>query len=133
VDELQPLAALVSQQAADLEVYAGFLFATLDGALPPHLLTVQRRQSLPDRLRGRPGSVLAVSVGLGEQRFTLRRKAVGAPTESTVSHEVGGITLSTHALALPDWSRQLTAALHRLAEHNAGAAVALQRLSSFTV
>ena len=34
MDELQPLAALVSRQAADLEVYAGFLFAALDGALP---------------------------------------------------------------------------------------------------
>jgi hypothetical protein len=34
---------------------------------------------------------------------------------------------------LADWSQQLTVALYRLAEQNAGAAVALQRLTSFTV
>ncbi|MFL6164163.1 MAG: hypothetical protein ACJ74U_18325 [Jatrophihabitantaceae bacterium] len=133
MDELQPLAALVSRQAADLEVYAGFLFAALDGALPPELLTVERRPSLSDRLRGRPGDVLAVSIRLGDRRFSLRRKGVGAATQATVSHEVAGITLSTSQLALPEWSGQLTTALYRLAEHNAGAAVALRRLSSFTV
>jgi len=133
VDELQPLAALVSRQAADLEVYAGFLFAALDGALPADLLRVERRQSVSDRLRGRPGEVLAVSVRLGEQLFGLRRRAVGAPTEASVAHEVGGIVLSTRRLGLADWSQQLAIALHRLASENAGAAVALNRLTSFTV
>lgn len=133
MDELQPLAALVSRQAADLEVYAGFLFAALDGALPPELLVVERRAPLLDRLRGRPGEVVAVSVRLGDRRFTLRRASLGAATHSSISHEVGGIVLSTVEVPLPDWAGQLTGALYRLAEHNGGAATALQRLSSFTV
>jgi hypothetical protein len=133
MEELQPLAALVSRQAADLEVYAGFLFAALDGALPPELLTVQRRQSVSERLRGRPGAVTAVAVLLGEQRFLLQRKQVGGSTVASVAHEVGGIVLSTRQLPLAEWSQQLTAALYRLAEQNAGAAVALRRLTSFTV
>jgi hypothetical protein len=133
MEELQPLAALVSRQAADLEVYAGFLFAALDGALPPELLTVQRRQSVSDRLRGRPGAVTAVAVLLGEQRFLLQRRQVGASAVASVAHEVGGIVLSTRQLPLAEWSQQLTVALYRLAEQNAGAAVALQRLTSFTV
>ncbi|HTZ43238.1 MAG TPA: hypothetical protein VMB79_05195 [Jatrophihabitans sp.] len=133
MDELQSLAAVVTRQAADLEVYAGFLFAALDGALPPDLLTVRRRQSVTDRLRGRPGAVTAVAVLLGERRFTLRREQIGAPARATVAHEVGGIVLSTQPVSVPDWSRQLAAALYQLAEQNAGAAVALQRLTSFTV
>ncbi|MEO9240371.1 MAG: hypothetical protein ABI418_20035 [Jatrophihabitantaceae bacterium] len=133
MDELQSLSALLSRQAADLEVYAGFLFAALDGALPADLLIVERKASLSDRLRGRTPAVVGVSVRLGEQRFVLRRASVGAATRSSIAHEVGGIVLSTTPVALPDWSAQLTAALHRLAQHNAGAATALQRLSSFTV
>jgi hypothetical protein len=133
MEELRPIAALVSRQAADLEVYAGFLFAALDGALPPELLTVQRRQSIGDRLRGRPGEVTAVAVLLGEQRFMLQRKHIGASTQASIAHEVGGIVLSTKQFPLADWSQQLTVALYRLAEQNAGAAVALQRLTSFTV
>ena len=133
MDELQPLAALVSRQAADLEVYAGLLFAALDGALPPELLTVERRQSVSDRLRGRRGVVVTVSLLLGERRFTLQRKQIGTPTQASIGHEVGGIVLSTRQVPLADWSQQLAAALYRLAEQNAGAAVALQRLTSFTV
>jgi hypothetical protein len=133
MEELQPLAALVSRQAADLEVYAGFLFAALDGALPADLLTVERKASLTDRLRGRQPAVVAVSVRLGDRRFSLRRAAVGSVSRSSISHEVGGIVLSTTEVALPDWSTQLTVALHQLAQHNAGASTALQRLSSFTV
>jgi hypothetical protein len=133
MEELQPLAALVSRQAADLEVYAGLLFAALDGALPPELLTVHRRLSVGDRLRGRPGSVVSVAVLLGEQRFVLQRKQTGAATQALIGHEVGGIVLSTKQLPLADWSQQLAGALYRLAEQNAGAAVALQRLTSFTV
>ena len=133
MEELQPLAALVSRQAVDLEVYAGFLFAALEGALPSELLTVHRRQSVTDRLRGRPGAVTMVAVLLGEQRFTLQRKQIGAAAQASIGHEVGGIVLSTRQLPLADWSQQLAAALYRLAEQNAGAAVALQRLTSFTV
>ena len=131
--ELQPLADLVSRQAADLEVYAGFLFTALDGALPPEYLQVERRSSVLGRFRGREPEVLAVSVKLGESRFTLRRRGVGAQTQSTVAHEVGGIVLSTKPVPLQEWSTQLAQALQQLARGNDAAAAALQRLTNFTV
>jgi hypothetical protein len=133
MDDLQPLAALVRRQAADLEVYAGFLFAALDGALPPDLLRVERRQSVRQRMRGQPGDVLGVAVRLGDRLFALRRREVGGATRASVAHEVGGIVLSTAEVSLPDWSNQLAQALYQLAADNAGAALALQRLTSFTV
>ena len=85
------------------------------------------------KLRGRQPEPVAVSVRLGDQKFSLRRDRVGAPTQSTISHEVGGIVLSTAQVPLAEWSEQLTRALYQLAQHNVGAATALQRLSSFTV
>lgn len=133
MDELQPLAALVSQQAADLEVYAGFLYAALNGSLPADLVHIERHQSLSDRMRGREGAVVSVSVLLGDQRFTLHRKGVGAASQAGIAHEVGGIVLSRRSLGLAEWSQALTQALADLAQHNAGAAAALQRLTSFTV
>jgi hypothetical protein len=131
--DLQPLAAAVSRQAADLNVYAGFLFAALDGALPPEYLQVQRHTSLSDRMRGREGEVLAVSVRLGQSLFDLRRAKVGAAVTSTIAHEVNGIVLSRQALPLGAWSQALAAGLAQLAESNASTAAALQRLTSFTV
>jgi hypothetical protein len=131
--DLQPLAAAVSQQAADLTVYAGFLFAALDGALPPEYLQIQRHTSLSDRVRGRQGEVVSVSVRLGENLFLLHRDRIGAAVESTIAHEVNGIVLSRQAVALGPWSHALAAALARVAESNASTAAALQRLTSFTV
>jgi hypothetical protein len=131
--ELQALAAAVSQQAADLNVYAGFLFAALDGALPPEYLQVERRSSLAGRLRRREPEVVAVSVRLDENQFSLSRSGVGAPTESTIAHVVNGIVLSRQEVPLAQWSLALAAALQQLAERNAAMATALQRLTSFTV
>ncbi|MDQ1691405.1 MAG: hypothetical protein QOH56_1214 [Pseudonocardiales bacterium] len=131
--ELHALAAAVSQQAADLNVYAGFLFAALDGALPAEYLQVERRSSLAGRLRRREPEVVAVSVRLDENQFSLTRAGVGAPAESTIAHVVNGIVLSRQVVPLAQWSLALAAALQKLAERNAAMATALQRLTSFTV
>jgi predicted deacylase len=131
--ELPGLAATVSAQAADLKVYAGFLFAALDGALPPEYLTVERKSSLKGRLRGREPEVVSVSVRLGENLFVLRRESVGARVESSVAHQVNGIVLSRQNVPLAQWSQALAVALTRQAESNSAVASALQRLTDFTV
>ena len=131
--EIAGLAAAVSQQAADLKVYAGFLFAALDGALPPEYLTVERRSSIGGRLRGREPEVVAVSVRLGENLFVLRRAAVGAPVSSSIAHQVNGIVLSRQDVPLAAWSQALAAALTQLAQHNSSIEAALKRLTDFTV
>ena len=67
-------------------------------------MTVQRRQSVGDRLRGGRAPVTAVAVLLGEQRFLLQRRQVGGSAVASVAHEVGGIVLSTRRLPLAEWS-----------------------------
>ncbi len=132
-EALQPLAALVSRQASDVEVYAGFLYSTLAESLPAGLVEIERKTSMTDRMRGRPGAVVATSLRLGEQRFILQRNDVGAPSQALIAHEVGGIVLSRTEVSLPDWSQALTRGLAQLAQHNSDVAQALQRLSGFTV
>jgi hypothetical protein len=131
--ELAGLAAAVSQQASDLRVYAGFLFAALDGALPAEYLTVERRSSLGRRLRGQEPEVVAVSVRLGENLFVLRRAAVGSAVTSSIAHQVNGIVLSRADVPLAPWSQALAAALTQLAQENSSIEEALRRLTDFTV
>jgi hypothetical protein len=127
---LDELAAVVARQTLDLNVYAGFLLETLSGALPAEYVTVERSRSLRRR---RDVPVVAVSVSLGEQRFTLRRASPTAVPEPSISHEVGGITLKSEAVGLAEWAHRLAAALADLAARNADAAAALARITSMEV
>jgi hypothetical protein len=132
-DDVHVLAALVGRQALDLNVYAGFLLNTLSGALPPEYVTVQRESSLVGRLRRREADVVAVSVSLGEQRFTLRRASPTAPAEPSIGHEVGGVVLKSEQVALHDWTQRLATALADLAGRNQDATAALARITSMEV
>ncbi len=132
-DDVNVLAAIVSRQSLDLEVYAGFLLQALSDALPAELVSVRRRSSLGGRLRGRPPAVIEVALHLGDQRFTLSRPEPNARIRSTVGHEVGGIVLKTEPVALDEWSRRLATELAELARRNDAAAAALARITSMEV
>jgi len=128
--DLELLAAELRRNSGDLSLYAGFLLTTLSAALPPEMVTIEREGGLGRllRRRGEP-AVLAVSVVMGEQRFTLRRDRVGAPPVATIGHRSGGVVLRTETLPIADWSRRLAAELGSYAEQNAAAADALARLT----
>jgi hypothetical protein len=93
------------------------------------MVEVERKGSLRNRLRGEEGPVVAVTVRLGDQGFTLRREAVGKPARATVRHESGGIALRTDTVGVDEWSRRLAGALGAYAERNAAAAEALSRFT----
>jgi hypothetical protein len=129
-DGLGVLAAVVARQTLDLNVYAAFLLETLSGALPAEYVTVQRMGS---RWRRRDAPVVAVSVSLGEQRFTLRRASPTSRPEPSVSHVVGGISLKSDHVPLSEWAQRLAAALAEQAGRDADAAAALARITSMEV
>lgn len=126
--EVATLAAALRADADDLALYAGFLLNSLSDALPAGLVTVDRARSLADRMRGAEGTVTGVHLRLGEEVFSLRRARVGAPATATVSHEVGGICLSTQTLGLDTWSTQVSTALLARARADSAAAAALTGL-----
>jgi hypothetical protein len=127
--DLEVLATELRRHSGDLSLYAGFLLTTLTSALPAEMIEVERKGSLLGRLRGAESPVVAVTVRLGDQGFTLRRDAVGRPAQATVRHESGGIALRTETVGLDEWSRRLAAALGTYAERNAAAAEALSRFT----
>lgn len=127
--DLEVLATELRRHSGDLSLYAGFLLTTLTSALPAEMIEVERKGSLLGRLRGAESPVVAVTVRLGDQGFTLRRDAVGRPPQATVRHESGGIALRTETVGLDEWSRRLAAALGTYAERNAAAAEALSRFT----
>jgi len=127
--DLEVLAAELRRHSGDLSLYAGFLLSTLSSALPAELVEVERKGGLLGRLRGGEAPVVAATVRLGDQRFTLRRDRVGAPAVATVRHESGGIALRTETVGLDEWSRRLAAALGAYAERHAGAAEVLRRFT----
>lgn len=130
MSDIEVLAAVVGRQTLDLNVYAAFLLETLSDALPAEYVAVERARSV---FRRRDAPVVAVSVSLGEQRYTLRRASATARPEPSIGHEVGGIVLKSEPVGLDEWARRLAAALAELAAGNADSAAALARITSMEV
>jgi hypothetical protein len=128
--DLEVLAAQLRQHGSDLSLYAGFLLNVLSAALPPELVEVRREGKLRARLGGREPAVLTVSVLLGDHRYELSRPAVGKPATALIRHESGGVVMSNRPATVDEWARGLATGLAGVAEHNAAAAAALQRLTA---
>ena len=130
--DLTLLAAVVSRQSADLSVYAEFLVNSLAGALPPDQLVVKRKRGFLGRTDD-DSPVLSVALRIDDTTYQLARKKPTATAVATVAHTVGGIVLSTRTVPLVEWSQQVAVALSALSESNADAAVALAKITRFTV
>ncbi|HEX4832258.1 MAG TPA: hypothetical protein VH478_14335 [Trebonia sp.] len=123
---LEMVTAALRADSADTAVYARVLTKSLSEALPPEYVTVERRQSMSDRMRGRPGEITKVIVRLGDQQMTLGVQG-GRPT-AEVCKEVRGVVLSRQSVPIQQWASMLASALVDHAEGNAAAAEALRRL-----
>jgi len=127
--DLELLAAQLRRHTDDLSLYSGMLLNVLSATLPPELIEVRREGRLKARLAGREPAVLGISVTVGDHRYDLNRKTVGAPAVTRVCHTSGGVVMSTKQVGGDEWSRSLAAALAKVAGGNAAAAEALQRLT----
>jgi hypothetical protein len=126
---LEAVASGLRRDGSDLALYGGFLINTLVEALPEELVRQDVKRSASDRMRGRPGEVVGVSVDLGDLRFQLRRSGVGARPETTIGHVSGGITMKTDTVTLDAWADALARALVVAAGQDARAADAASRLA----
>lgn len=123
------LAARLRQGADDLSLHGAMLLAVLSAALPAHLVQVRREGRLKARLGGREPAVLGVSVSLGELRFDLDRDGAGARPVTQLRHQSRGVVLSSEAVSVEEWCRELTAALVDAVGEDAAAVEALRRLT----
>lgn len=126
--ELQALAANLRRDLDDLSLYAGFLLNTMSAVLPPEMVLVERKSGLFGRVRA-DAPVLGVTLCFPDRRFVLRRNAVGQQPAARISHESGGIVLTTETVPITAWTERLAQALADYAGHHATAADALRRLT----
>ena len=128
--DLELLAAQLRRHTDDLSLYSGMLLNVLSATLPPELVRVRREGKLKARLGGREPAVLGIAVTIGDRRYELERSEVGAHPVCRIRHQSGGVVLSTKTVSADEWSHALAAALAGIADTNAAAAAALQRLTS---
>jgi hypothetical protein len=127
---LDMVTAALRADSADLAIYTRVLTQSLGEALPPDTVTVDRKQSMSDKMRGRPGEITRIAVRFGDLQMTLGVRN-GRP-EAEICREVRGIVLSRQTVPLQEWTAQLASALVQHAEQNALAAQALRKLVAGT-
>jgi hypothetical protein len=121
------VAAALRADAVDVASLARVLTTTLGDALPAGTVDVDRERSLADRLAGRPGSPVAVRVQVPDRVLVLQANRRGQPV-AEVHQVVRGVVLSRRPVGLDEWVGELASELTRLAERNAAAREALERL-----
>jgi hypothetical protein len=127
---LDMVTAALRADSADVAVYARVLTQSLGEALPPDFVTVDRKQTMSDRMHGRPGEITRVVVELGDLQMTLGVKN-GRPV-AEICRAVRGVVLSRQTVPLQEWTAALASALVTHAEKNAEAAQALRKLVAGT-
>jgi hypothetical protein len=127
---LDMVTAALRADSTDVAIYARVLTQSLGEALPPDTVIVDRRQSMSDKMRGRPGEITKIAVQLGDQQMTLSVQH-GRPV-AEICRAVRGVVLSRQQVPLGEWTQALATALVAHAERNAEAAQALRKLVAGT-
>lgn len=123
---LDMVTAALRADSSDIAIYARVLTESLGESLPAGWVEVERRPSMSDRMKGRPGPVTKITVRVGDQVLTLGMSR-GAPA-AEICKEVRGVVLSRQQVPIDKWAAELAKALVGHAEQNAATAQALRRL-----
>ncbi|HEV7203888.1 MAG TPA: hypothetical protein VGN18_04720 [Jatrophihabitans sp.] len=102
------------------------LITTLGGALPASMVTLERRRSLGQRLSGRAGEPIGITITAGERLLSFRQSALGV-TEALVGHTVRGVVLSTTPVPVAQWLDELGDVLEQVTRDDEAARTALER------
>ena len=124
--DLHLIAAALRADRADVESYVRVLTAVLGDALPPGMVEVERKRSLADKLNGREGVPVSLTVSTPDEQLVLRREAHGVAGE--VRQIVRGVTIKRRTVGIDEWLIALAGVLARLAQSSAAAREALTGL-----
>ena len=122
------LAAALAADAdfSDVAMFTRVFTEGFGRALPPGVVEIENSRTVGDRLAGRPGTAVRLTLSFPERRLELRA-AQGWP-EAEVQQVVRGVVLSRRPVPVEEWVRQLAAELAALAERNSAARAALASL-----
>jgi hypothetical protein len=126
VPPLGQLVEVLSADRASVESLARVLTGALSDALPPGVVQVDWERSMSDRMRGREGQPVGVTVTLGDEVLSMRTEH--GRVAPVISKAVRGIVLSRRPVSVTEWVTTLAASIRTLAEQDAQARATLQRL-----
>jgi hypothetical protein len=118
--------AALRADRSDVESYTRVLTHTLGDALPDGMVEVEYRRSMGDRMSGKPGQAIAVTVHGRERELQLRQGKRGVDAE--VKTVVRDVVISRKAIGVDEWLTLLAEEIRKLAERDAAAREALSRL-----
>jgi hypothetical protein len=124
--DLHLIAAALRADRADVESYTRVLTTVLGEALPAGMVEVERKRSLADRMNGRDGTPVALTVTTSDEKLMLRQAAHGVHAE--VHQIVRGVTIKRSTVGVDEWLVALAGVLSRLADGSAAARDALTKL-----
>jgi hypothetical protein len=126
--DLHLIAAALRSDRADVESYTRVLTSVLGDALPPGMVEVERRRTLADRMNGRPGTPVSLTVTTPDEQLVLGQARHGVTGE--IRQIVRGVTIRRRTVGVDEWLVALAGVLAKLATGSAVAREALSRLLS---
>jgi hypothetical protein len=124
--DLHLIAAALRGDRADIESYTRVLTSVLGDALPPGMVTVDRRRTMADRMAGREGTPVSLLVTTPEEQLELRQERHGVTAQ--VRQVVQGVTIKRRTVGIEEWLVALARVLAVLAQNSAAARAALTNL-----
>jgi len=124
--DLHLIAAALRADRADVESYTRVLTTVLGGALPAGMVEVEHRRSLADRMNGRAGTPVALTIRTPDEVLLLKQESHGVHAE--VHQIVRGVTIKRSTVGVDGWLVALAGLLSKLAGSSATARDALTKL-----
>jgi hypothetical protein len=124
--DLHLIAAALRLDRDDVESYTRVLTTVLGEALPPGMVAVERKRSMADRMNGRPGTPVSLTITTPSEQLVLRQEAHGVHAE--IQQVVRGVTIKRSTVGIDDWLIALAGLLSRLAAGSAAAREVLTKL-----
>jgi hypothetical protein len=126
VPALGTLVEALTADRASVASLARVLTGVLADALPPEVVQVDYQRTMSDRLHGRQGEAVGLRVGLGDATLTIAQR--GGQVDAEIANTVRGVVLSRHKMTVTEWITALVEGMRAIAEQDAAAREALQRL-----
>lgn len=120
------LVEALTADAASVASLTRVLASTLATSLPEEMIEVEQKRSLADRLAGRDGDPVGVTLRFGET--TLSLSGEGPRAKAVVAREVRGVVISRRDVTITEWIQALATEITARAEHDSAARTALERM-----
>jgi hypothetical protein len=124
--DLVASALAASADFSDVAMFTRVFLRSVGDVLPAGMVDVDYSRTVGDRVAGRPGTPVALTLTFPERRLALR--ATKGWPEAEVQHVVRGVVLSRQQVEVGEWVRTLAAELTGLATRNSAARDALAGL-----